>query len=372
MINLYRNPQNICKGGAILIVTIMLLVTTTLIIIFAANQGIILQKISSNQNQKQQAFEAAEAGLGFAINYLQQNSAAIIAGPVNGYIPAYSNSSTTNVALANGSHYSFTYSNPIQNNYNLIAITSTGTSSDGTSTHVVSEQVQFGSMVNNPGTAALTGKGTVNMSGNSTVANSSTNQTIIAGTTVSLSGSSQTVTSGGVSSTAGNIRSDISQNSGTLSTESNSDFFASYFGNSPSAIQSKVANYYSNSSDTNYSSTLNGMTGTSIWIDQTGGVARISGDTTIGSAAQPVLLIVNGSLSLSGDVTIYGYVFVIGTAGIETLTGDTRVFGGMVTTDTVNMSGNINVNYSSSVLSAMQNLGSMRYYAPVSGSWKDF
>ncbi|MHB1948173.1 MAG: pilus assembly PilX family protein [Gammaproteobacteria bacterium] len=372
MINFYRNPLNQCKGGAILIVTIMLLVTTTLIIIFAANQGIILQKISSNQNQKEQAFEAAEAGLAYAINYLQQNSATILAGPVNGYIPAFSNNLTTNVTLANNSKYSFTYTNPIQNNYNLITITSTGTSSDGSSTRVVSEQVQFGSMINNPGTIALTGKGTVSMTGDSTVTNTTTNQTILSGSTVSLGGDSQTITSGGVSSTAGNIKSDITQSSATLSSESNSDFFSSYFGTSSSAIQSKVAHYYSNASNTNYSATLSGMTGTSIWIDQTGGTATINGSTTIGSAAQPVLLIVNGPLSLSGGVTIYGFVYVIGTTGIDTITGNTQIFGGLVTTDTLSMAGNINVTYNSSVLSALKNLNTISYYAPVSGSWKDF
>jgi hypothetical protein len=186
-----------------------------------------------------------------------------------------------------------------------------------------------------------------------------------------MSGSSSTILSSGTSSTAGNIRSDIQQNLSSLSSMSDADFFASYFGVGASSLKNSVANYYTNSSNTNYKSVLDGKTGTSIWIDQTGGTATLNGNMTIGSVTDPVLLIVNGDVRFSGNVTIYGYIYVLGDSTTDLL-GNVTVIGGMSTTDDLNATGSIQVVYSPSVLGNLQNNANMRYYAKVPGSWKDF
>jgi len=335
---------------------------STLVIIFAANFGVLLDKSSSNFVQNAQAFEAAEAGLEFGINYLQQNSATILANPVNGYIPAYSNSNTSNVALGNGSKYTITYSNPVAYNYKLIQIASTGTSSDGTSTRVVSQQVYFGSLLENPPNSLLVSKGNVSLSGSSELTNTQTNNAVQAGGSVTITGSAQINTSSG---------SGIQSNVSSLSSMSQNDFFASYFGVSMNTVKNNVAHYYSNSSSTDYSRTLNGLNGTSIWIDQTGGTASINGSITLGSASNPVLLIVNGNLSLSGSITIYGLVFVMGTA-TTTVTGSVQLTGGMISATNMSMTGSTSFTYNSTTFTNLQNQSSMSYYAKVPGSWKDF
>lgn len=370
MINLFLKKNS---GAATLIITVMLLVMSTMIVIFAANQGRLLSNITSNQLQSRQAYQAAQAGLEFGINYLQQNSAAILASPVGGYLAPYSNSSTTNVSLSNGSKFSITYSNPTANNYNLIQISSLGTSADGTSTKTVKQLVQFGSVLSAPPTVPLVSQGGLSMSGNSTIKNVSNNTTVELGGAVSITGNGNTQLSSGQSSTAGNIKSDVQQNVNSISSMTQSDFFATYFGTSATTVQNNIAHTYTNNSSTNYSSTLNGMTGTSVWINQTGGTASISGTTTIGSAASPVLLIVDGSLNISGNVTIYGFVFIIGPATATTdISGNVGITGGLVTTDNFNMSGNTVLTYNSSVLSALQKTSSMSYYAKVPGTWSDF
>ncbi len=369
MINLFRNKQ---RGGATLIISVILIVTITLLVIFAAQYSQTVEKLSGNQLRSRQAFQAAEAGLEFGIVYFQQNSSTILANPVNGYIPAFSNSSTANVSLANGSQFTITYTNPVQNNYHLILVSSTGTSADGT-TSTVSQEIAMGSLLMTIPNFFMTSKGPVSITGSVDTINSSTNQTIQSASTVTLSGSAQTHTSSGLSSSAGHIGSDIQQNSTALANLSQDDFIASYFGTSNSSIiQSKVGNFYSNSSSTNYASTLDGMTGTSIWIDQTAGTASISGNTVIGSTAAPVLLIVNGNFSISGNVTINGFVFVISTTGINNFSGNVTINGGLATSDTTTISGNVTLSYSNTVLSNLQNLSSLTYWAKVPGSWKDF
>lgn len=372
MINSFRNKQLANQKGAVtLVIAIILIVLSTLIIIFAANQGQMLDKLTGNLSRNMQAFEAAEAGMEFGINYLKVNNSSIIASATSGLI-SYSDANTNNISLANNSKFSVTFSNPVANNFNLITITSTGTSDDGTSTRIIKQNVQFGSLLSQPGNIPLTTKGSVSLAGNATITNMNSNSTINSSSSVTMGGSSQTVTSSG-GSTPNHLSTDITQNNSTLANTSQTDFFANYFGTTNiTNIQNKVGHYYTNGSDTNYSSNLNGLTGTSIWIDQTGGTATINGSTTIGSLANPVLLIVNGPLNLSGNVTIYGFIFVNGTTGISTLSGNTQIVGGMATTDTLNITGSISLTFNNTVLQNLQKQSSMMYFAKVPGTWRDF
>lgn len=365
MINLFRKS---IRGAAMLVITVVLLVTSTIIIIFAASQGRILQKIVSNQYRNSMAFQAAEAGLEFGIAYLEQNHLTILANPINGIIPIFSNSETTNVTLANNSQFSIVYTNPIPFNYTFIKVTSTGRSDDTSATRVVSQLVQFGSLLSTPPSIPVESKGSISMGGNASVTNLEGNTAIGSASTISLSGSSTTLTQSGLGNPAS-----IQQNNSTLQNLSLDDFFVRYFGSSKDDIKSKVAHYYSNTNNTNYSGTINGMTGTSIWIDQlSNSTASLSGGTVIGSATHPVLLIINGNFAVSGNVLIYGFVFIMGTTGITNLTGNTQIIGALVTTDTLNMTGSISIAYDSTVLQNLRNEDSLSFYAKVPGSWKDF
>jgi hypothetical protein len=352
-----------------LVLTVVLLFSATLIVLFAANHSVMQSKITSNQYRSQQAFEAAQAGLEFGISYLIQNNSAITGSPSGGYIPAYTSTNTTNVALANGSSFTISYSNPIASNYTLILIKSTGTSDDGTSTRVVQQLVQYGSYLLSPGSYTLVTLAQLSLSGNTTVTNTQTNNTIEAGSSVAGSGNFKTVTSSGTSSTSGNFGSDITQNVASLANTSPGDLFSDYFGMTTAQYQAKAAHSYTNNS--NYASTLNGMTGTTIWINQTSGSANFSGSTTIGSSSAPVLIVINGNLNISGNFTLYGFIFVLGASSATTnLSGNITITGGIATTDNVSASGNLTLTYDPSVLGSVQSATS--YYAKVPGSWKDF
>jgi len=114
------------------------------------------------------------------------------------------------------------------------------------------------------------------------------------------------------------------------------------------------------------------MTGTSIWITQTGGsTADIAGNAVIGSAAHPVLIVVNGNLSISGNATIYGFIYVIG--GVTTgFLGNTAITGGVVSSDNMTITGNTTVVFSTTVLTNLQKELNASYFAKVPGLWKDF
>ncbi|HTM64125.1 MAG TPA: PilX N-terminal domain-containing pilus assembly protein [Gammaproteobacteria bacterium] len=358
------------SGAATLVLTIVLLTLSTLLIIFAAEYGKLQSKSISNISRSHQAFEAAQAGLEFGINYLDTNSSTINATSSGGYIN-YSDSNTTNVTQTNSSKFSVVYTNPIANNYNLIKITSTGTSDDGSSIHTISQLVQYGSMLLHAPTVPLISQGSISLGGNSQIINVYNNTTMQTGGSTNLNGSASTILNSGTSSTAGHLQSDIQSNLSILSSQTNSDFFSSFFGLTDSEIKTSVDHYYSSNVSTNYSTTLNGMNGTSIWVDQTGGSATLGGSSTIGTTSSPVLLIVNGNTMFSGNLTFYGFLFILGTSTTD-LTGNVTIIGGMSTTGNLSATGSIQVIYSPSVLTNLQNINSMNYYAKVPGSWSDF
>jgi Tfp pilus assembly protein PilX len=356
-------------GAATLLITTLLLVSITMIVIFAANYSMMQQKISGNNNRNQQAFEAAEAGLEYGINYLQQNSATILATRVSGFVQPYSDSNTSNVTLANGSKYTIVYTNPIANNYNLIQIASTGTSDDGTATRTVTQQVKYGSLLYTTPQNSLVSLAGVTLKGSSQINNTFTNATIKSGAAVSFAGSAQTTISTGVGSNSSHTGSDVQQNVAALASTSTADLFSSYFGLSMTTVKSNSAYVFSNLG--NYSSSLNGLTGTSIWLDQPSGSATINGSTVIGSATNPVLLIVNGSLNIAGSAVIYGFVYVIGgqTTDID-ITGSATINGALVTDGNLDLKGSTTVNYNPNILNTLQQ-NVMPYYAKVPGTWRD-
>ncbi len=67
----------------------------TVVTLFSAKFGVMQQKITGNQYRAQQAFEAAEAGLEYGLNYLDKNSATVIIDSnSDGYIDNYTSTNT--------------------------------------------------------------------------------------------------------------------------------------------------------------------------------------------------------------------------------------------------------------------------------------
>jgi|GEM_PF-1011812 len=368
--------QKKSSGISILMIAITLLLVSTLLIFFTSMYSALQQKMSSNLYRNQQAFEAAQAGIEAAIPYFQGNSSAIIASASGGYLTAYVNTSTSNVALANGSKYTFVYTNPTASNYNLITITSTGVNADGTATRILKQQIQnYSTSTFVTPTVTISTQGNVMLSNNAAINNSSTNLNIHSGSFVSFTNSSHTTTSSGVSSNSSTTGSDLQQNDSSLASMSVNNYFQSIFGTTQANVQS-AANYtYTHSSNFNYSTALNGVTGSVIWINQTGGTASITNNAVIGSAAKPVILIINGgSLSMDNSVTIYGFVFILDPTHDTILNNSATINGAIASTNDINLSNVATINYNSSVLNALPSVSSSssNSYAKVPGSWRDF
>lgn len=360
------------RGAATLIISAILLTVGTLIIVFAANYGRMQTVSASNMNKSEQAFSAAEAGLEFGINYLKENYATVTANPVSGYFPVYTDASTTNIALSNGTQFTVAFTNPVMSNYDLIEITSVGTSADGTTTRTVSVQVMGGSILLSTPNNPLTVGGNIAMSGSSQVYNLEEDLTVEAGGTVTFQGSAQTVTAGGGSNKT-HISDDVVQEGGT---PPDSEVLNTYFGtDSEVLIKSNFVHVFTNTGgNVNYSSQVNGMTGTSIWIEQTSGsIATINGNTLLGTIEDPVIIVVNnGELHLAGNLNFSGFIFTMGDSSFINISGSATTSGGVVGNGSLDVSGNASISYSSSVLSNVQDLSAMSYFAKIPGTWRDY
>lgn len=359
-------------GVTVLLLTVTLLLISMLLILFAAQYSALQQKITANLYRNQQAFEAAQAGLEVAIPYFQTNYTTIESQARKGFLKPYQNSSTQNVALANGSQYTFVYTNPTKNDYNLITITSTGINADGSSTRVISQQIQaYSSGIPTP-TISSTTQGSVTLSGTSSITNTQTNSNIKAGNSVSISNSARTVTSSGTTSNSSALGSDVAQNNSDLSSLSTDNFFQSIFGASQVTVQNNADRSYSNVSNHTYNSNLNGTTGSIIWIDQLGGLATINSSTVIGSTSKPVILIVNGNLLLSGFATIYGLVFVLNPSTTVIINQNAIINGVIASTGDISFQGASALSYNTTVLNNLPTVNNAVNYAKVPASWKDF
>lgn len=359
-----------CPGFTILLLTVTLLLISTLFILFAARYSTLQQKITSTFYANQQAFEAAQAGIEAAIPYFKNNSSTIIAAASGGYLQPYLNSSTQNVTLTNGSQYSFVYSNPTINNFSVIKITATGTSPDGTAVRTLVQLFNGYSAAPPVPQLTLTTKGNITLNNNTSLNNTTGTSNINAGGTVSFANAAHTTTSAGTTSSSSSIGSDIQQNNTTLSSMSNADFFQNIFGTTQSVIQNAATYTYTNSSDHTYA--LDGITGAIIWINQTGGKALFANNATIGSAANPVIIIVNGNLDIANNVTIYGFVFTMNSTSTVVETNSVTINGGMASTGNIQLTNAATINYSSTILNALPAVSSNANYGKVPGSWRDF
>lgn len=357
------------KGYALLITTSLILLGLAINALIVSKSMNIEQRSQSNEYQQQMGFQAAEAALEYGVAYLFNNNSAILQDSNNdGIINSYTNPAITNASLPNGARFNVSYTNTVAFSYRTIEVTATGYSNNGESQRTIRELVTIYPLLVNTPPAGVVTRNSVDLSGNITISNTQSGTTIWSGGSVGLSGSAATATSSGTGSNSSAMGSDVVSNDTNLSSLSGDQFFNAFFGQTKTQAQQNSRLVYSNSASTEMGSALNGVTGQSIWINQTSGEARFNSNITIGSPLQPVILIVNGPLKMNGTVTVYGIVYVIGDWD-NNGGGNLTINGGVVVEGNLLSTGTPNVNFSQSILGNLNQIG---MYVKVPGSWRDF
>lgn len=111
--------------------------------------------------------------------------------------------------------------------------------------------------------------------------------------------------------------------------------------------------------------TLNGVLGQAIVVN--GNLTSNMSNFTIGSRDRPVVLVINGDWTGSGNTTIYGIVYVTGDID---LSGNKLIYGAAVIEGNVEGTGSLDVIFDPvAVANAKNGVGKSGW---VPGSWRDW
>lgn len=419
---LYAQWKKKQSGMAVLSVTMVVLAIVTIITFFSARIIVTDNKIYQNQENAADAFNAAQAGVDYALGFINsnitnRNNVLVAAVASNGLASCASSSSTTCLSsgstlgtcspaavstLSNGATYTMQYS-CVSAGSSTLTISSVGKSQDGTSTRTIKVQVNSypqGTQITFP---LLTTSTVNNISSKTNITNNASGATVgvRAGGAITITGTGF-VQVAGVSYITPNAA-QVYQNYPGLSSITSTVLQQTYLGDTITnlgATADYTGTYGGNRKFTSVSSDaltgtgaptrVSGVVGKVVYLNMNNGAntATINGTFSAGSTTQPILIIVNGNVSLANTAKITGSLYATGTitfANAANVVG--FVFGGGAVTlgdstagvNDVNgavISGaNVNLNGSGNILfSTTDTLNSLRYskYGIVSGSWRDF
>lgn len=363
------------RGAIVLTAVILLLTLATLVTLYTGRVKSFENQITLNTQNRALAFNTAEAGLMKALGVLSEN-------------PRWDGTQFAEVLPGLGS---FTVGGVWQvvtrdsTVLRLVTLQSNGTSPDGLSTVTVQEQALLYSVIANPPDVPLIVAGGLNVGGNfEVVANPNgggegvplsiwtdldVDMTNGSGTTCGL----QEFTDGNCSSSPYSEKGfqdlDVLDNDPAFP-----DDLLEYIFNVPEAEWASLradADQVLNSC-----TTLGGGSVGLIWVD---GTCHLNAGTIVGSAADPVILIVtDGDLTMNGGAEINGMVFSFRkpttVADFEiNMIGGARVNGVVASNHPVgHANGTYNSVYDTDVLDQLQQNDAFQRVARVPGSWRDF
>lgn len=196
---------------------------------------------------------------------------------------------------------------------------------------------------------ALIAAGSISLTGNSSINNSTVSSltdpkikgsTIASGGPVVLNGNANTtIGNGTVVSSANKIGADINQNDSSINL---STLWGYIFTQSKTSVKnSSTTTIVGNCCNYDFAN----ATGT-IWV--TCNNFNPSGNTTIGTLANPVVLIIDNNANISGNLTVNGLMYVTGCLSV---TGNASANGMVAVEGAINLNGNGSINYNYQAIS---------------------
>lgn len=345
-------PKN-QRGYALLITTLVILLGITITALMVSKAVYFEQKMVAEDYYSQQAFQAAEAGLASGLSYLNTHRKDILIQDQNK--PSFIHQ-IIQANQKNNTSYHISLSNPVLYSFSRIKISAKGMANQGQSIRTITQQVQLSPFFLTLPPVPLTVKGIVSLGGNSNISNLKSPFTLVSGGKTHLNQKATTHAADKMSSSTFNLQSDIMQDDFLLDKMSSQQFFEGFFGTNKETAQQNVDLLYNNQGNLSLSNT-------SIWISRT--QTSVLGQLTLGSPTNPVVLVIDGPLSTTKPMTIYGIVYVIGDWNNESLV---EVIGAAVVEGNLSSPGTLNINYDHSVLLHTAAIGN---FVEIPGSWID-
>lgn len=358
--------QKVQKGIAALMFVVTVLGVVTVITLFTSDVIITDNKIYNNVQNNAYALNAAQAGVDYALAYLNVNPSTVTTGLASCATATNTYSLTSGTLPSSGATYTMTYSCVTAGSTSTLRIASTGTSADGGSTRTLGITVMsFGGS----STIPVMAKGTVTAASSAVITNSLTGATyaIDAGGTVASVGATLTPAATNSFDTA---------LSGLTTAQLETNFagrsIASFATLAPSGAIKNVRLSCASTRTFNAttllstctvnlnntgSTTLSGITNAVIYINMNGNALTLTQGAnnafTLGSAASKVILVVDNAslLTIRGtgtaNTTIYGNVYTdspvtLTRSGSSTVTINGMVFSSSAGTTRIQNSADVN------------------------------
>lgn len=363
------------QKGAVLIVTLTLLFALTILSSFSAKVVVTEQKLSTNEIHIAKSSHAADAGIDlFLAGVADETQSAILLADID--MNGQPDGSISGTLGTGDQTYNITLTAPTANDFSLLQVNSVGCSdgyagtcdTDAPSHKVINQYFSLTNAIASSPDAPLTAREDVDISSAIHV------KTLVGnGDLVVLSGGSYNdngatgITSNGVDvSGLAPAPPFIETNDAILAAMSEDAFFESFFG-APKRIVRAFAEQMNcmggcDRNDLN-AALLNSRV---VWAN--GDLSLMTG--TYGTAAEPIILIVDGEFAIRGGAVVNGLVYIASDDGIMNGAGASEVNGAVISEGDFETSGNLQITFDPTILS---NLGNhVAGVARVSGSWIDF
>lgn len=398
---------NFQGGAAALPISVLLLFVAALVLIAVSKTTLMEQRISGNEIRARQALQAAQAGISHAAAYMKVGGIDRGGGVNN--VPNNVADAITPVTLANGASYQVYYCDPnvdppedacdnassrttcaggftAVERFATPLVLACGWSDDGLAKQPVVVNISRATTLADAPENPVISKGGVNVQGSATITNYFSNLTIWTGDPVSSVGNSGKTfvrnpkepqpaitaippdrptackeSDDYICLTDKSIRGpDIIDNDLTLKNMSDEEMFEKFFGQDFATYRDDIA---TRTLAAGQVSSLAGIKGESIVVT---GASSGVGLPSMGSRASPVVVIIEGDLSQTGNTTIYGVVYVMGNVSGS---GNFTVYGNVTVEGSVASTGSLDIIFDPFVISNSRRLGQPGL---LSGSWRDW
>ncbi|TKB44259.1 PilX N-terminal domain-containing pilus assembly protein [Thalassotalea mangrovi] len=394
------------RGMAVLTISIILLILVTMVSVYLARTVLFEQKIVNNDFRGKATFEAAEAGLAIALEYLadgiDRNNDDVIDPVFDTDSDGIGDSPSGTVGTA---LVTVTVNEINVGDISSLEVISQAVSDDRSSTRTVTATMQSLDPLPNHPDNPLTTRGALDVNGSATVHNPEGHSTIWSGGDIDIGSNNSTATFVAdpsdpaypgcmdipracneiQTSNKETVGLDILEHDSDLANLSPEGIFENFFGMSPEAYRELMASVIidpANPAETRecpsntYAGCALNSTNQVVWYEgnvvidggTVGCSSAVTGSNVCPDADEaPSILIINGDVEFKGSPHFYGVVFVMGTA---TASGNSTFHGAVISGGSFNTtSGSLDIHFNTGLLQKTRSNGPRTIAA---GSWRDF
>lgn len=362
------------QKGAVLIVTLTLLFALTILSSFSAKVVVTEQRLSSNEIHIAKSSHAADSGVDlFLAQVADQTQRAILLADAD--VNGQPDGAINGTLGTSDQTYAISLSAPTAGDFSLIQVKSIGCSdgyagicdTNAPSHKVIEQYFALTNAIANSPNAPLTARGDVDISSSIEVATlaGDGDLVVLSGGTYNDNGATGIISNGVDVSSDPPAPPFIDENDAALAAMTDDDFFESFFGSSKQTIKtfSEVMNCGGGCDRNDLNAAL--VNSRLVWAD--GDLDLMTG--TYGTAAEPIILIVEGEFAIRGGAVVNGLVYITSDDGIVNGAGGSEINGAAIAEGDFETTGNLEITFDPTILSNLEN--HVVGVARVSGSWID-